>query len=98
MTKRRSPPPPVGVTRLVQDEELGEPPTPEELLAFRDDQLSPERRESVEARLAFYPDAARALADLRAWPEVPGMPEISDEEIDAGWRAFLSRLEELCGR
>jgi anti-sigma factor RsiW len=70
-------------------------------LAFRDDQLSPERRESVEARLGFYPEAARALADLRAWPEVelvPGMPEISDEEIDAGWQAFLSRLEELRGR
>jgi anti-sigma factor RsiW len=79
-------------------EELGGPPTPEELLAYRDDRLSPEQRRKVEAQIAVYPDAARALADLRAFPAVepaPGTPELSGEEIDAGWQAFHQRLLDL---
>jgi anti-sigma factor RsiW len=79
-------------------EELGRPPTPEELLAYRDDRLSPEQRLKVEALIAVYPDAARALADLGAFPEVepaPETPEISGAEIDAGWQAFHRRLLDL---
>lgn len=79
-------------------EELGEPPTPEELLAYRDGRLDPAARERLEARIAVYPEAARALADLAAFPDVdpaPGTPALSDEEIDAGWDAFRRRLETL---
>lgn len=79
-------------------EELGEPPTPEELLAWRDGRLDTAARELLEARIAVYPDAARALADLAAFPDVdpgPGTPALSDEEIDAGWAAFRQRLEKL---
>lgn len=76
-------------------EELGEPPTPEELLAYRDGELDPAARRSVEARLAVYPDAARALADLAAFPGVepaPGTPELSDDEIEARWQALRQKL------
>ena len=79
-------------------EELGEPPTPEELLAYRDGGLDPAARERLEARIAVYPDAARALADLAAFPDIepgPGVPDLSDEQIDAGWDAFRQRLEKL---
>jgi hypothetical protein len=79
-------------------EELGGPPTPEELLAYRDDRLDPAARQSVEARLAAYPDAARALADLAAFPEVeaaPGIPELLDEDIEVRWQALRQRLGEL---
>ncbi len=79
-------------------EELGAPPTPEELLAWRDDRLDREARDLLAAKLAVYPDAARALADLAAFPDVrpaPGTPELSDAEVDAGWESFRRRLETL---
>ncbi|MFP5287044.1 MAG: hypothetical protein ACLGI9_14985, partial [Thermoanaerobaculia bacterium] len=79
-------------------EELGGPPTPEELLAYRDGRLDPAARQSVEARLALHPDAARALADLAAFPEVepaPGTAELSDEEVEARWMALREKLGEV---
>ncbi|HSS50120.1 MAG TPA: hypothetical protein VLX28_14375, partial [Thermoanaerobaculia bacterium] len=82
-------------------DQWGEPPSPEELLAYRDGRLEPEERLRMEARIAVYPDAARALADLAAFPDVapaPGTPELSDlseDEIGARWQAFRQRLPEL---
>jgi len=79
-------------------EELGEPPAPEELLAYRDGRLDSEARELLESKIAVYPDAARALADLAAFPNVepgPDTPELSDEEIGARWQTFRGRLAEL---
>jgi hypothetical protein len=76
-------------------EELGEPPTPEELLAYRDGRLSPEERDRMEDRLAVWPDAARTLADIAAFPNVepaPGTPELSDDDITARWQSFRQRL------
>jgi anti-sigma factor RsiW len=78
-------------------EELGEAPTPEELLAYRDGRLPPKQRRTIEAKIAVYPDAARALADLRAFPAVapaPGTSELSDAEIGARWQTFRKRLAE----
>lgn len=76
--------------------ELGDPPTPEELLDYRDGRLSEERRTEIEAKLGAFPDAARALADLAAFPEVepaPGVPELSDEDVKDRWLGFRKRLE-----
>lgn len=83
--------------RAAKRRELGEAPTPEELLAYRDGLLDAAARESVEARIAVYPEAALALADLAAFPDVapaPGTPELSDEEVAARWRAFRPKLDE----
>lgn len=79
-------------------EELGEPPTPEELLAYREGRLDPAARDLLEARIAVHPDAARALADLAAFPDIepgPDTPEPSEEEMEAGWQAFRQKLEKL---
>lgn len=79
-------------------DELGGPPTPEELLAYRDGSLEPAARRSVEERLAVYPEAAHALAALAAFPDLeadPEVPEPSKEEMDDRWRAFRQRLETL---
>jgi len=76
-------------------EQVGGPPTPEELLAFRDGRLEPEERDRIAARIALDPDSARVLADLAAFPAVepaPGTRELSEEEISAGWQAFRRRL------
>ena len=78
--------------------ELGDPPTPEELLAYRDGRLDPVARERLESKVAVHPDAARALADLAAFPDVepgPGVPDLFDKDVDAGWNAFRGRLETL---
>lgn len=82
-------------------EELGGPPTPEELLAYRDGRLNPAARQSVEARLALHPDAARALADLAAFPDVepaPGTAELSDDEVEARWMALREKLPPIALR
>lgn len=76
---------------------LGGPPTPEELLAYRDGRLDPAERQRIEERIAVHPEAARALADLAAFPNVEpasGTPELSDEEIGDRWQAFRERLPE----
>jgi anti-sigma factor RsiW len=78
-------------------EQLGEPPTPEELLAYLDGELDDAARQVIEAKIAVYPDAARALADLASFPDVepaPGTVEPTDEEIAATWQALRQRLGE----
>lgn len=79
-------------------EELGEPPAPDELLAYRDGRLDPAARERLEARIAVYPEAARALADLAAFPEIepaPGVLDVSPEEVGARWQTFRQKLAQL---
>lgn len=79
-------------------EELGGPPTPDELLAYRDGRLDPAARQSFEARLAVHADAARALADLAAFPDVepaPGTAELADEEVEARWMALRQKLGQV---
>ena len=79
-------------------EELGEPPTPEDLLAYRDGRLDPAARQLLEAKIAVYPEAARALADLAAFPDIapgPDTPELSDAQMDASWEVFRQRLEKV---
>jgi len=80
-----------------QRDGLGEAPSPKELLAYRDGLLEPAERQRLEARLALYPDAAHALADLAAFPEIepaPGLPELTDDDVAARWQAFRDRLPE----
>jgi hypothetical protein len=76
--------------------DLGAPPTPEELLAYRDGLLAEADRERVERKIDAFPEAARALLDLEAFPDVepaPGMRASTDEEIAAHWESFLRRVE-----
>lgn len=76
-------------------EQLGGPPTPEELLAYLDGELDDAERQSIEARIAVYPDAARALADLSSFPDVepaPGTVEPADEEVAATWEVLRRKL------
>lgn len=79
-------------------EQLGGPPTPDELLAYLDGELDDASRQSIEARIAVYPDAARALADLSAFPDVelaPGTVEPTDEEVAETWEALRPKLETI---
>ncbi len=80
--------------------DAGASPTPEELLAYRDGALEPEERRRLEERIALYPEAARVLVDLAAFPDVeaaPGTPELSAEEVEVRWEAFRERLPDRPG-
>lgn len=75
--------------------ELGPEPTPEEIGAYVEGELEGGERERFEARLAVYPEAARAVADLTVFPEVepaPGADALTDDEVEASWQSFRSRL------
>lgn len=77
-------------------EELGEPPSPEELLAYRDGELGAGERVVVERRIAAFPGAARALVDLARFPDLepaPGVAEVSEEDLSRGWERFRQQLE-----
>lgn len=76
-------------------EELDGPPTPDELVAYREGRLDPAARERLEARIAVYPEAARALADLAAFPGLepaPGVRDVTAEEVAARWQTFRPKL------
>jgi len=76
-------------------------PSAEELLAYRDGVLDGEERTRLEVRIAAFPDAARALEDLAAFPDVvpaPGVEPPSEEEIDRGWRSFRNELAALAAK
>ncbi len=79
-------------------DELGGPPTPGEILAYRDGRLEGSARNGVEARIAADPEASRVLADLADFPNVkpaPGTTEPSDEEIAATWQALRQKLDQV---
>ena len=81
-------------------EELGEAPTPDELFAYREGRLDPAARERLEARIAVYPEAARTLADLAAFPNIepaPGVKDVSAEEVAARWQSFRQKLAPSSG-
>lgn len=77
-------------------DELGEPPRPDELLAYRDGTLPPAERTLVEEKIAAFPEATAALLDLARFPDVapaPGVRQVTDEEIAADWQQLRARRE-----
>ncbi len=77
---------------------LGEPPTAELLLAYRDGELSEEEAERIRDRLAIDPEWASIYLDLLRSSE-PGADAKEDREsgqeteVEQAWRAFSSRLD-----
>lgn len=73
----------------------GEPPTPEELTAYRDGRLSGEERRRVEEKIAAHPDAARTVLDLASFPEVepaPGVRTVTSEEVADDWCSLRRKM------
>lgn len=72
-----------------QREALGDPPTPEELQAYRSGELNESEEERIRDLLVAYPELARMYrASLPEEPE----PGITEEEIAAGLREVKQRL------
>lgn len=75
--------------------ELVTPPSPEELIAYHEGRLAPTERERVERALGAFPEAARALRDMAAFPAVAAdqpADRLSPEQVAARWQAFRRRL------
>lgn len=72
----------------------GEPPEPEELLAYLEGRLSPEEEQRLDRHLVASPDAARALLDLADFEaaEAAAGSQTPDVAVHAGWRDFERNL------
>jgi anti-sigma factor RsiW len=73
-----------------QRSRLGEPPTAEQLIAYRDGQLPEEEAERIRDRLAVDPEWAAVYLDLKRFPD---LDRPSDADVDAAWRTLSPRLE-----
>jgi hypothetical protein len=73
---------------------LGDPPTPEELLAYRRGELPPEEEGRIRELLVAYPELARSLAEpFPTEGAEPGDPDyLSDEEMARHWTSIQQRL------
>ncbi|HEY2830604.1 MAG TPA: hypothetical protein VGJ88_10850 [Thermoanaerobaculia bacterium] len=69
-------------------QQLGMPPTADELVAFGRGELSHEETERVQRLLIAYPDLARAVAE----PFPVGDERLPDGEIDRRWSELRGRL------
>lgn len=80
--------------------EPGEPPTPDELLAYRDGELPPADSARIADEIARHPEARRALDALAAFPDLeplPGEEPLSDAELEEEWQRFQDRLDSSSG-
>lgn len=71
-----------------QRQKLGDPPTAEELLAYRNGELSESEAERIRDLLVAYPDLARLYAT--PFPE-EGDP-VAEEQLRNGWTTLQRRL------
>jgi hypothetical protein len=69
-------------------ERLGEPPTPEEVVAYSRGELSDEQAERVRALLVAYPQ----LTDVLTEPPPIGDDVLTDEEVAQDWARLQSRM------
>ena len=70
-------------------QQLGEPPTAEEMLAYSRGELSPEEEARVRALLVAYPELAQALTAPFPTEEDDSL---SSEEVSKRWKSFRSRI------
>lgn len=71
-------------------------PSPEELLAYHNGELSPEAEEKLQDRIVANEDAIALLVDMKRFPNVvpgPGAPQFSDDEVTASMQALQRRIE-----
>lgn len=72
-------------------ERLGDPPTPEELVAWSRGELSESEAERIRELLALYPDLAAALNESEEAPDDEA-PVLSRADLDADWELLQQRI------
>ena len=76
--------------------DLDDHPTPEELVAYRSGELTPQDEERIQDHLALCRDCSQLLLDLKDFEEDKPEDEagLSDAQVEAAWRRLRPRLEE----
>lgn len=69
---------------------VGEPPTPQQLVAYHEGRLSPDEEERIRELLAYYPALAEALQDDDGDDEPP---LLTNEELEADWRSLQRKMK-----
>lgn len=72
-------------------ERVGEPPSPETLVAYSRGELPESEAEKVRESLAYYPDLAEALAEGEQKAD-DASPYLSKAQLDADWQALQRKL------
>lgn len=72
---------------------LGEPPTIEQLIAYRDGRLSEDEADRIRDRLAVDPEWAAIYLDLACFPDLDLPVADSDADIDDAWQKLLPKLK-----
>jgi hypothetical protein len=86
--------------RLLAESErrsLGEHPTPEELAAYRNRELTEPEADRIRDHLALCHDCADLLLDLANFGHLEppaGVAPASEEEVDRAWESLRSRIAE----
>jgi len=85
----------LGALAEEQRSRLGEPPTTEQLIAYRDGRLPEEEAERIRDRLAVDPEWAAVYLDLKRFPDLdrPAAGGDSDADVDDAWRTLSSQLD-----
>lgn len=89
-----------GALRFLTDRErrlLADHPAPLELAAYHAGELSPEAEARIREHLALCRDCSDLLLNLAGFKKLtppPGMPELTDEEVEEDWRAVRAKLGE----
>lgn len=88
--------------QAIQDEliatdrqQLGEPPTAEEVLAYMRGELSPAEEDRVRALLVAYPELAKTLT--APFPSDDD-DSLSNDEVSKRWKSFQSRIHDGGGK
>ncbi len=75
--------------------ELGSPPTPEELRAYLEDRLTAGEKERIQDYIALFPECAELLMDMKSFPDIATSSEewrISDQEMREARRRIQKEL------
>jgi len=76
---------------------LTEHPTAAELTAYHAGELPPEAESRLREHLALCRDCSDLLLDLAGFADLtppPGVPELTDDEVEQDWQALRARLGE----
>jgi len=93
-------PPFAAALRFLTDRErrlLADHPAPLELAAYHAGEMSPEAEARLREHLALCRDCSDLLLDLAGVKKLtppPGVPELTDEEVEEDWQAVRAKLGE----
>lgn len=100
MSDEEEKPPFAAALKFLTDQErrlLADHPAPRQLAAYHAGELAPEAEARIREHLALCRDCSDLLLDLAGFKKLtppPGVPELTDEEVEEDWQAVRARMGE----